>query len=102
LIRTTENLGPKRTECRERPPLPLYSPLPSLGHFFGAGAFFVGATATALEKVNEALEAQIAAGAAAALEAHTARNEQEAATTVLAPEKEVRSGRCVVGGGGAN
>jgi hypothetical protein len=52
--------------------------------------------------VNEALEAQIAAGAAAALEAHTARNEQEAATTVLAPEKEVRSGRCVVGGGGAN
>ncbi len=41
----------------------------------------------ALEKENEALETQIAAGAAAALEAHAARNEQETATTALAPEK---------------
>jgi hypothetical protein len=53
----------------------------------------------ALEKENEALEARISAGAAAALEDQTARNEQEAATTALAPEKEARPGRCVAGGG---
>ncbi len=53
----------------------------------------------ALEKENEALAARISAGAAAALEDQTARSEQEAPTTALAPEKKALSGRCVAGGG---